>query len=116
MKDHHTYEMAYLGESDVSALTVTTFGADGLTSHILRFGMDGEYKAYIVDAECEIPAHYENVLHIEPYQVTFFDGTLGAPSGWVRVYDDEALTYKADFHNGLNIYRAGDLGCIVQLL
>jgi len=116
MKNYKEYAKTYIGGSDFAALTVTAFGENGLTASVLRFGSDGEYQAYIVDAECEIPAHYKNVLHIEPYQVTFFDGTRGAPSGWVRVYDDEAITYKAGFHNGLNIYRAGDFGCIIQLL
>ena len=120
MKNYKEYEKAYIGGSDVSALTLTTFGADGLNAHILRFGSDGEYSAYVVDADCEIPAHYALALHVSPYSAEFhgLDGsvTKGAPFGWMRIFDDSALAFHADFTNGLNIYRAGERGCIIQTL
>lgn len=120
MKNYKEYEKTYIGGSDVSALTITTFGADGLNAHILRFGSDGEYSAYIVDADCEIPEHYALALHVSPYSAEFhgLDGSVthGDPSGWLRIYDDNGLTYQATFSRGLNIYRAGERGCIIQIL
>lgn len=120
MKNYKKYEKAYIGGSDVSALTVTAFGESGLTANILRFGSDGEYHAYIVDDECEIPSHYALALHVSPYAAEFhgLDGSVthGTPSGWAKIYDDSGLVYEARFTNGLNIYRAGERGCIVQIL
>lgn len=120
MKNYKEYDKAYIGGSDFAALTVTVFGESGLTANILRFGSDGEYQAYIVNGECEIPSHYALALHVSPYSAEFhgLDGnvTHGEPSGWFRIYDDSGLTYQATFSKGLNIYRAGEMGCIIQVL
>lgn len=52
MKEHHAYEKVYLGGSDIAGLTVQAFGNNGeILYHFLQFGGDGEYSAYIVDAE-----------------------------------------------------------------
>ena len=100
MKDHHDYEKKSIGGSDVAALTLVGCGKDGLKASILHFGGDGEYRAYIVDEECEIPSYYE-------LQEEF--------TSWMKVYDDEGLTYRADAEI-IRIYRAREMGCIIQLV
>ena len=100
MKDHHDYEKKSIGGSDVAALTLVGCGKDGLKASILHFGGDGEYRAYIVDEECEIPSYYE-------LQEEF--------TSWMKVYDDEGQTYRADAEI-IRIYRAREMGCIIQLV
>ena len=102
MKNHHGYPVSSLGFSDIAALTVTAYDSDGLTAHILPFGSDGSYRAYVVDAECEIPDHYKPVMEF-------------TSSGWIRISDDVHVTFTRSFTNGLTIYRAGNFGCIIQV-
>lgn len=120
MKNYKEYAKQHIGGSDVSALTVTAFGENGLEAHVLKFGTDGEYFAYIVDADCQIPDHYELTLHVSPYTITFHgqDGSIthGVPSGWFKIYDDGKMQFSSDFTNGMNVYRAGERGCIIQIL
>lgn len=99
--DYHMYDKEYIGSSDGAALTVT--GGDkeiGLVSKILKFIEDGSYCAYIVDENAVIGDHYEKVM-------TF--------NYFIRIYDDDSLVAKFD-GDVINIYRARDFGCIIQIL
>lgn len=101
LRSYKEYESISLGGSDIAALTFTGYTEEnGLVAKILDFGSDGSYKAYLVDEYAEIGSHYE--LELE------FDS-------WVNVYDDTDLveTFKADY---IKVYRAGDFGCIIQLI
>lgn len=102
-KDHHQYKKQDLGFSDIATLVIETVSKDGLALEALDFGEDGRYSAYIVDAECEIPDTYERVI-------------THNGCGWLRVYDDEMVTYRASFDHGIRIYRRRFRGCIIQLL
>lgn len=93
-----------LGQSDISEL-VFRFCCD-FDGHIentlkaVRFGSDGDYKAYVTTEHISVPDHYEFIC----------DG-----STWLTVYDDDTAVahFKAD---GINVYRAGDYGCIIMLV
>ncbi len=105
MRDYHDYERIYLGYSDIASLTIVgprDFKDDqmGSLAESLYFGIDGDYYAYIVDGDAEIGGHYKLVQTCEV---------------WMKVYDDEGLvkTFRAP---KINIYRAGDAGCIIQKL
>lgn len=91
-----------IGSSDVAALVLMgpKFG-EGLRTQILNFGEDGCYSAYIVDdPEVEIPNHYKKMAKF---------------CKWLKIYDDDGLCkdYRAE---KINVYRAGEYGCIIQLL
>ena len=92
----------FLGGSDVAALTLVGYKPDiGLSAEVLKFGSDGEYYAYIVPGEdIEIGSHYKLIT-------TF--------SSWLKVYDDDSLMYRCD-GDLIRIYRAGDFGCIIQII
>ena len=102
MKSYKEYEKSWIGGSDGAALLMygPVADGDGCKALELKFTEDGDYRAYIVDGEAEIGTHYKKVAEFR---------------GWVRIYDDESLSYKADADR-INIYRAGDLSCIIQLL
>lgn len=53
---------------------------------------------------------YTEEAHIGEHYNLVFEGT-----NWIRIYDDNELTLhaKADV---IKIYRAGEFGCIIQLL
>ena len=94
-RDHHSYERVFIGDSDVASLICES--KNGVLS--LRFGADGHYMAYIVDAECVIPDYYTFV----------WEGR-----NWLCIYDDEGLTRRIDHSGSIRIYRAGEFGCIIQ--
>ncbi len=96
MKYYKDYKKKCIGSSDVAMLIVNMCGK----VYSLYFGEDGNYKAYIVDSECEIPEHYS--LELEGYN-------------WLKIYDDFGLTLGMKY-NHFKIYRAGNFGCIIQLL
>lgn len=98
MKSYKEYEVKHIGSSDVGGLVMFGGGVHG--ADFLKFGGDGSYKAYIVDDEAKIGDHYELVASYV---------------SWFKLYDDEDLTIKlqADI---IYIYRAGDFGCIIQLV
>lgn len=94
MKDHHEYKKIPLGESDVASLTLR----GGMGSHVLDFGEDGGYSAYLVDEECEIPDHYDRIWSC---------------SAWLWIYDDTRRTVRIDAYE-IRIFRCGMKGCIIQ--
>lgn len=102
MKTYKDFEQVYIGGSDIAALIlVGCYKEEGLKTQTLNFGEDGSYRAYIVtDPEAEIGNHYKKVA-------TF--------NYWLKIYDDDGKTYEVRARE-INIYRAGDFGCIIQVI
>ena len=121
MKDHHAYAKEYIGSSDIAGVTVMAYGKDGIAYHFLHFGGDGDYTAYIVDADCIIPETYKLVFSVDGHRSKFYnpDGSvksIGEPTGWIKTFDDERAVFDRRFGNGCKIYQRGEYGCIIQLL
>lgn len=96
MKHYKDYDKNYIGESDIARLILSYPGG----VQALNFGEDGEYYAYIIDGDTIIGDHYKKVLQA---------------STWLEIYDDTGLIRKFK-GNRINIYRAGDFGCIIQII
>lgn len=92
------YEKTYIGCSDIAALILAGGGENNTHPVYLKFGEDGAYSAYIVGADCPIPAHYA-LKHIF--------------KKWLKIYDDDGKTIdiKSDV---IKVYQAGSFGCIIQ--
>lgn len=99
MKSYKEYEKKYIGMSDIANLILAGFSDNGLKLAVLHFGMDNDYYAYIVDADAEIGEHYTKVAEFK---------------SWLRIYDDSFLTQEFNA-NKISVYRAGEMGCIIQL-
>lgn len=87
----------FLGASDIASVILRTPNE----VNILKFGSDGTYSAYFIDAdkgECEIGEHYKEEF---------------AFSGWLKVYDDDMVQCKL-YAESIKVYRAGDFGCIIK--
>ena len=99
MRDYHSYGVSQIGASEYAAL-IAVGPNDGLKTEIINFGGDGSYKAYVVDEDAEIQEHYRLVTEFK---------------NWAKIYDDCDLTqsFRASL---IKIYRAGDYGCIIQLI
>lgn len=102
-KTYRDFDREIIGGSDIAALTLTGCTPDGVDCKMLKFGGDAAYKAYIVDdADVEIGEHYTLVA-------TF--------KSWVRIYDDYGMSWEYSKNDAtINIYRAGDYGCIIQIV
>ena len=100
MKNYKTYEKKRLGGSDIASLILVGISpSGGLKTAALPFGEDGEYSAYIVDEECEIPDYYDLAESFVK---------------WARIHDDQGFTTYF-YGQEINIYRAGSFGCIIQV-
>lgn len=86
----------YIGSSDIASLTLRGVGH----SSVLYFGEDGSYSAYIVRNATEIPSHY-----------SFRDKF----ASWLWIYDDEGLVKRFEAEK-IEVYRAGDFGCLINLI
>lgn len=95
---YNDFSRVFIGDSDIGALIVA--GGD-MKPQYLNFGEDGKYTAYVITggAGVEIGSHYRHIL---------------TACGYVKIYDDEGLTFSAHAEK-INIYRAGEFGCIVEL-
>lgn len=101
MKTYKDFEKYYIGTSDIATLILCGWKErEGVVVKPLSFGQDDSYSAYIVKGDAEMGEHYERIEEF---------------SGWLKIYDDEELVrhLKAD---RIIIYRAGEMGCIIQLL
>lgn len=95
-----------LGGSDIATLIMvgmTTENCPATVSHLemkeLNFGEDGEYSAWLIDGDTDVPEHY----------------TLTAEfKNWLKIYDDEGYCtyFTAPF---IRVYQSGQFGCLVQL-
>lgn len=101
MKSYKEYEKVYIGSSDIASLTVVAARANGdQLAQSLEFGIDSNYFAYLVDSNAYIGDHYKLVQSCKC---------------WMKVFDDDELTLKLNAPI-INIYRAGECGCIIQSL
>lgn len=100
MKSYKDYEKQFIGESDIASLVMVGFGENEVESKMLHFGGDYAFFAYIVDGDAEIGEHYEKVA-------TF--------THWFKLYDDTGRT-KSFTGREINVYRAGEMGCIIQVI
>ena len=95
-----------LGGSDIATLIMvgmTTEDRPATTSHLdmkeLNFGEDGEYSAWLIDGDTDVPEHY----------------TLTAEfKNWLKIYDDEGYCtyFRSPF---IRVYQSGQFGCLIQL-
>ena len=101
MKTYKEYGKITLGYSDIASLTLAGIKEKKeLTSEILQFGSDGNYSAYIVPENTEIPEHYKEI---------------SAFTDWLRIYDDDSKV--ADLSaDEIKIFRAGNFGLIIQII
>ena len=99
-KSYKEYPLVSIGSSDRAALTLVGMEVGGMGAHLLKFGGDGDYRAYLVDEKAEIGWHYSLADVYEH---------------WLNIYDDSGLTFKVHSPGSkFYIYRAGDYGCIIQ--
>lgn len=100
MRNYKDFEKRYIGESDIAGLTLTGNTENGVEAHFLKFGKDDAYDAYVVEGDdVEIGAYYEKVASFKT---------------WMRIYDD--YNFINDFHSDrIDVYRAGEMGCIIHL-
>ena len=101
MKNYRECKLQLIGTSRDCVLTMTGMTNVGVRAQLLEFGLVSTYTAYIVDEDdVEIGDHYNKVA-------SYVD--------WLRIYDDKELSasFTADH---INVYRAGDAGCIIQLI
>ena len=100
MKTYKDFEKEYIGESDVAALTMVGMTEECLTAQILHFDGDDAYSAYIVDeADVEIGKHYSQVASFKT---------------WLKIYDDKGLAFEV-YSPKIDVYTAGEYGCIIHL-
>lgn len=101
--NYKSFGKQWIGGSDAAFLTFVGSGDDGVYAQAVKFGGDGEYNAYIIYGDdVEIGAHYKRVA------------TFGT---WLKIYDDDGRTFRHhEYGATYNVYRAGDYGCIVQII
>lgn len=107
-RTYKEYPKQHLGSSDIANITVR-YADDEIENHNyihyfnLHFGGDGDYYAYLIDNDyCKIPQHYELVFDKKVYLVDFID--------------DREVTYHISKQCNLKIWRAGNFGCIIQIV
>ena len=100
MKSYKDYEKEFIGASDIAALITVGCDENGLKTGTIHFGTDGSYRAYIVDQDAEIANHYKKIDSF---------------THWLKIYDDEGLTIDVRGKE-INIYRAAEMGCIIQVI
>lgn len=101
MKSYKDFEKQYIGNSDIASLILCgNVNGKGVDLKELQFGQDASFYAYIVDENnVEIGNHYHKVAEF---------------NYWLRIYDDTKLT-KLFCADRIIVYRAGEMGCIIQL-
>ena len=93
-RDHHEYQKIPLGESDIAQLLLRRPAG----CELLEFGEDGGYSAYLVDEECEVPAHYIKIMECRC---------------WLWIYSDTQRTVRINAPR-IAVYRCGMKGCIIR--
>lgn len=102
MKNYKDFDKHFIGESDIAALVLVGYRkCEGVIPFMLNFGEDNSYIAYIVYGEnITIGEHYKEIIRF---------------NNWLKIYDDIGL--KKEFKGKqIIVYRAGELGCIVQVI
>lgn len=103
-KSYKDFQKVPLGGSDKAQLTL--IGGDKRLmpeTFTLNFGEDNDYSAYLVEGECQIGDHYELWKEFR---------------GYMSIYDDTGVVanYRVGVNGLIRVYRAGEMGCIIQLL
>ena len=101
MKSYKEFGKMYIGASDKACLTVKNFDKkrNKFAEDMLYFGEDGEYSAYITYGDVSIGDHYK-LMH--------------KYSGNIVIADDEMEVFVA-VADSIEIYQAGEFGCIIHL-
>lgn len=102
MKSYKDFKLQFIGDSDIAALVLVGYRkCEGAVPFMLKFGKDASYHAYIVYGEdVNIGKHYNEIIRF---------------NNWLRIYDD--CGYMTNFKGKqIIIYRAGELGCIIQVI
>lgn len=92
------FPKTFIGVSDIASLTVRV----PCDVHVLDFGGDSAYHAYVCEGDVDIAPHYKPV----------FEG-----EHWFKIYDDSGLVltqYSHDEYTKFTFYRAGEYGCIIH--
>lgn len=100
MKTYKEYSKEYIGDSDIASLLLLGCHDNGAEPMMLIFGSDGSYHAYIIPENVEIGKHYNKVADFKH---------------WLKIYDDRSLVMTI-YAQQINIYRAGEFGCIIQII
>lgn len=100
MKYYKDFGKTYIGTSDIACLTYRTMTTEDIKLGVIEFGQDASYEAYIVDQDTEIPEHYDLIV----------EGL-----NWLHIIDDSEVTKKFRAEK-IKIYRASQMGCIIQLI
>lgn len=97
-KDWYDYFPISAGYSNIASLAYRTshYGEIGE----IPFDENGEYRAYLITGDMEIPAHYKQVLDTH--------------AGWLWIYDDDERTLELLNPAGFEIYRADEMGVIIR--
>lgn len=100
-KYYKDFEKVFIGFSDIASLTLRGCSEEGeLLLQNLKFGGDGTYHAYFIKGNAIIGDHYEKV---------------GEFHHWLEIFDDESKTMSLR-GDTINVFRAGDYGCIIQVM
>lgn len=102
MKSYKDYEKKFIGDSDIASLILAGYvEGKGLDLKELHFGQDASYSAYIVEGDdVEIGSYYSKVAEF---------------NSWMKIYDDEGLA-KSFHADRIIVYRAAEMGCIIQVI
>lgn len=101
MKVYKDFKKQYIGSSDIASLILAGYKkGEGFVTVPLHFGQDDSYNAYIVEGEAEIGSHYEKRAEF---------------NSWLKIYDDEKFV-KQFSGKKIIVYRAGEMGCIIQII
>lgn len=97
-KGFYKYCTLSAGVSDIAALIYRTSNPKEIGE--IAFGEDGDYKAYLIAGDTEVPIHYNLVLDTS--------------SSWLWIYDDDEKTLDLENPAGFQVYRAGEMGLLIR--
>lgn len=100
MRSYKEFDKVRIGCSDIATLILVGCEENGIKTEQLHFGEDGSYEAYVIEGDADIGEHYRKVA---------------AFSHWMKIYDDEVKTFDV-IAKEVNVYRAGEFGCIIQVI
>ena len=102
-KSYKDYPLIYLGMSDIASLVLVYFDNVDfeVQSRILHMGSDGLYRGRVVYNDVEIPSHYTKQFSIN--------------ASWVKIYDDESLSYVGKADAIYEFYTAGERTLLINI-
>ena len=97
-KDWYDYFPISAGYSNIASLAYRTshYGEIGE----IPFDEDGEYRAYLITGDTEIPEKYKQVLETS--------------AGWLWIYDDNEKTLDLLNPAGFEIYCADEMDFLIR--